>query len=307
MAVYHLALEMTILLAFWLCLGVLQRAPGTPGRRTFAALTGSVMLCCLGELVIGGETLPAGWGDRIRLAGMLTLPALTLGLAAHATRLELARRVPWFPLILLAPLSVPFAMTFSETWSPVVMPVIGGSVLESGPLLWSVLPYAYVLTLLAAGLFVRGAWLARGTTHWRRDALLALAALLPLAGNAFFVARGAAYPVDPTPVLFGISLIALHSALFSGSLLQALPISQHDLIQQLPLGVILTDTTGAVIDLNPAAQLRLGIDEAAAVGRNLDAVLADTDDDFQADVAPISARGREVGQLVLIDPVGKDQ
>ena len=301
MHAYHLALEMTILLAFWLCLGVLARHRRTPGRLTFAAVTVSVSLWCLGEMLHGGDGLPDTWVDRIRVAGAMTLPAFWVGLAAHATRTELARRVPWFPAILLLPLTVPYALLFVDGWSQLVLKSVPGGIDEFGPLLWVVMAYSYGLALAGCVLFVVDAWRARGAPRWYRQAACAVGALLPLAGNAFFVMRGFSDPVDPTPVLFGAGLVALRGALFSGSLLQALPISQHDLIEQLPIGVLLTDTRGAVIDMNPAAELHLGVDEASAVGRNLEAVLAETDAEVQADVAPIYAQGKEVGQLVLFD------
>ena len=58
-------------------------------------------------------------------------------------------------------------------------------------------------------------------------------------------------------------------------------------------------------DLEPAAEQRLGIPEARALGRALDAVLAAAADDLRAEVSPILSGGREAGQLVLIDPPDK--
>ena len=115
------------------------------------------------------------------------------------------------------------------------------------------------------------------------------------------------WPVDPTPLLLGAALLALRSAIFSGGLLQALAVSQHDLIQQLPLGVILTDRRGVVIDVNPAAERRLCVSRASAVGRTLDAILSEAESHVCADVVPIFSQDREAGQLVLIDPPGKEE
>ncbi len=128
---------------------------------------------------------------------------------------------------------------------------------------------------------------------------------MPLAGNAAYIAHGMAWPVDPTPLLFIVALLALRSAIFTGGLFQALPVSQHDLIEQLPLGVVLTDRAGVVIDVNPAAERRLGLTEASAVGRALDAILSEARDDVNAEISPIFSNEREAGQLVLIDPPGK--
>ena len=88
-----------------------------------------------------------------------------------------------------------------------------------------------------------------------------LGALVPLAGNAWYV-NNHFQGADPTPMLFCISLLALRPALFGGGLLDTLPVSHHQLLEQLPLGVILTDRRNVVVDLNPAAEVRLGIAES---------------------------------------------
>ncbi|MGI9591915.1 MAG: PAS domain-containing protein, partial [Myxococcota bacterium] len=132
-----------------------------------------------------------------------------------------------------------------------------------------------------------------------------LAALVPLAGNAWHIAHGLE-GIDPTAVLFGVAMLALRPALFGGGLLDALPISHHQLLEQLPLGVILTDRRNVVVDLNPAAERRLGISEAKAIGRTLEAVLSDVGEGVEADFTPILSGETEAGQLVLLDPPPKD-
>lgn len=307
MTPYTLALELTILLAFWLCLAVWQRDRSTPGRTTFVALTASGILWCLGELLYQRGLFSELTADRIRYAGVLALPAFWAGLAAHATRLELARRVPWFPLVLLLPMAVPYALLFNGSWSGIFMRTIPDAVDEYGPLWWVTVGYSYALMLAGCALFIVEALRWSRPGRWPRRVLVGVAPLVPMAGNASYIAGGMADPNDPTPVLFGVALLALQGALFRGDLLQALPISQHDLIEQLPLGVILTDCGGVVFDLNPAAERQLGMPEAQAMGRNLDAVLAEAHREVRAEVSPIFSNEREAGQLVLIHRPGKPE
>ena len=110
--------------------------------------------------------------------------------------------------------------------------------------------------------------------QYTRRLLVGLAPLVPLAGSAAYVAHDMTWPIDPTPLLFSVGLLALGNAIFTGGLLQALPISQHDLIEQLPIGVVLTDRAGTVIDVNPAAERLLGVSEASVSrltrGRTID-------------------------------------
>ena len=57
-------------------------------------------------------------------------------------------------------------------------------------------------------------------------------------------------------------------------LVEPLPISQRELIHQLPLGIIITDRTGSIVEMSDVAGNRLGVFEEFALGRSVDDVLA---------------------------------
>lgn len=304
MLTYSIALELTILMVFWLCLLVWHRDRSTPGRTTFVALGVSASVWCLGELVYQRGVLDELTADRIRYVGILSLPPLWAGMAGHAARLDLARRVPWYPVVLLAPSACFYAVMFAGPWSGLFVLTLDGVPDQYGPLWWIATGYAYALVLSGSALIAISALRWKAPRRWTRLAA-GIAPLAPLAGNAWYIWHGLAAPFDPTPVLFGVAILALHSAIFTGGLLQALPISEHALIEQLPIGVILTDSRGVVIDVNPAAEKRLGMSEAKAVGRNLDAILSESGEETQAEIVPVFSQEREAGQLVLIDPPAK--
>jgi PAS domain-containing protein len=210
-------------------------------------------------------------------------------------------------MLLLVPNLVLYGLLFSERWGGLFLVTVPGNLDRYGPMWWVALVYSYALVVAGSAAFLTAA--IRGTAPGDRvrRAGLGLAALAPLVGNALYVADGLQARYDPTPLLFGVALLALRHALLNDVLFRLPPISQHDLIEQLPIGVILADRHGTVIDLNPAAEQRLGISEARALGRTLDAVLAAAADDLRAEVSPIRSGGREAGQLVLIDPPEKTQ
>lgn len=305
MLLYSICLELTILLTFWLCLGVWQKDRATTGRLTFVALGLAAVFWSTGELLAVRQVVDEVFADRIKYVGILSLPPLWLGLAGHAARLELARRVPWFPVVLLAPLACLYGLIFSGRWSGLFMTTIPNALDHYGPLWWLSTTYSYLLVVTGSAVLIISGFRRSTGGSWLRSLAVGVAALVPLAANAIHVGRGMPWLMDPTPLFFGVALLALRGAIFSGGLLQALPVSQHDLIRQLPLGVILTDRRGVVIDVNPAAERRLRVSQERAEGRTLDAVLSEAEGHVRAEVVPVFSRHREAGQLVLIDPPRK--
>jgi len=299
MAPYPLTLELTILLAAWLCLGVFQKERGTPGRYTFILLGVSGAVWCLGELAqvrgIADEVVT----DRIKYAGILSLPAFWLGVAAHGARLDLARRVAWFPLVLLAPQICAYALLYAGPWGSLFLTTVPSGDDLRGPLWWILTGFNYALVIAGSSILVSTA-ITRRSGAWIRQLMLGIASFFPLAANAAYLYTGLSWSYDPTPAVFGISLLALRSAAFSGGLLQILPVSQQDLLSQLPLPVLLTDRRGMVIAINPEAERWLGVPAREALGRALEAILDRTERDVHPNASPLRSHGHETGQLVLL-------
>ena len=305
MWLHALLLELVVLLAAWIALGVWQRDRVTPGRRTFFGLNVAVGVWCLGEILeLRGVVGPLG-GDRIQVLGIMALPPLWLAAAARVGELDIARRVPWFPVVLIAPHAAIYSLLWAGVWSSLFVSYGPDGADIPGPLWW--VSWAYSLAIATTGSFVfvwAGLW-RRRLPHGKWLALVGLMGLVPVLGNAAWIAAGRSWPMDPSPLLLAFTLLGLRSAIFSGGILQALPISQHDLIEHLPFGVMLTDRRGIVIDVNPVAQRRLGVTEAQAAGRNFESVLATADSALRFESVPVRSAGREAGQLVLLDPPRK--
>jgi PAS domain-containing protein len=300
MAPYPLLLELTVLLAAWLCLGVFQKERATPGRCTFILLGVSGAVWCLGELVQVRGIADEVVADRIKYAGVLALPPFWLGVAAHGARLDLVRRVAWFPLVLLAPQVCAYALLFAGPWGSLFLTTVPGGDDLRGPLWWILTAFNYVL-VVAGSLILVATAIRHRSGAWVRQLLLGVASFFPLAANVAYLHFGLAWSHDPTPAVFGVSLLALRSAAFSGGLLQILPVSQQDLLSQLPLPALLADRRGTVIAVNPEAERWLGIPTREAMGRTLDAVLDRTESGLHANTSPLRSHGREAGQLVLLE------
>ncbi len=299
LSIEALVLELSLLLAAWLVLAALQKDRATPGRVGFALLALAGATWGFAELADQRAVFSEQVVDRIRYAGALAVPGLWLGVACHAARLDIAARVPWFPVMLLVPSAMLYALMYSPTWGPLFVTVMPGGPNEYGPLWWAANGYAHLLVgggslVLVAAAFRRGRFDAQAVA-------LVLGACAPLAAHVAYAWSSSEWPLDPTPLAFVAGFVALRSALFSGGILQLLPVAQLDVVQQLPFGVVLTDTLGTVLWVNPAAEERLGLPGALAIGRALDSVLAESRGEHRVDSVPLRSAGGEAGCIVLLD------
>jgi PAS domain-containing protein len=301
MDLYSVLLEMMVLLGAWLCLAVWQKDPNTPGRRTFTLTTLACVVWCFGALANGRGLLPQPAAFRLIHLAALVLPPLWLGVAAQTARLEIARRVPWFPVPLLVPAVCIGALLFSDRWRGLFLITAQNGAEIRGPLWPVMVVYGFAVAFAGCGILVAAAFRWRQPGEAVRRLAIGVAPLITFAGSSLYFGGVWRASVDPTPLLLGVTLFVLHRGIFAGGLLQPLAISQQALVQQLPLGVVLTDRSGAVVAVNPVAERRLGVSASEAIGRNFDAVIDAAGADLRFEVTPVMAAGTEAGQIVLLD------
>lgn len=292
---HDLALELTAVLMLWLGLSVWQRDRRASAGLCFLGLTAGVLLWCVGALAVRWEHV-GSWGQqRLMFLGILAVPPLWLAVSIHAAGLDIARRVPWFPLVLLAPSAVLYTILHMGPWSNLFLVNTGAGGSSGGPLfrVWTF--YAYALVTIGIALFALAAarWPRRGLSS--RIVALAIGVSIPLAGNALYVFGDMGWARDPTPLLIGLAVIPLRSAIFSASLLDVLPVDQRNLLAELPVGIVLADEAVGVLDLNPHAERHLGMSRKQAVGRSLEAVLTELPASVGVHVA---ALGRHHGRTL---------
>jgi PAS domain-containing protein len=303
MTPYTLALELTALLAFWVGLGAWQHGREVPARLPFVGLALAVLAWCAGEIFTARGWVAPWTGAEIKYLGIVTLAPLWFAVSVHMARLEIGRRLPYLPLALMLPGLFVYSLLFLGPWAALFLPPGAYTQGGRGPLWWVHAFYAYALVVSGTAMQLSAAIRGRragGPGRWRWLSI-GVASLLPLAGNAAYIATGRSWSHDPTPLLIGVTLLALRSAVFSGGLLEVLPVAQRDLIDHLPFGVVLADRFGAVIDVNPAAERRLGMLRRDALGRALEAVLAFAPPGTPVETTGVEVRGREVARFALLD------
>jgi PAS domain-containing protein len=295
-----LLLEAILLLALAVGLGVWQRDSATTGRLTFCAVCLASTAMTLGELLDLREITSEYVADRIKYAGVIALPPLWLGFAAHVVRVDVARRIPWFPLLLGVPGLLCYALMWSGRFGSLFLTTVEGGEDLYGPLWWAATCYGQFLALGGSLLLASPALRSRRDPFRARRLLLACVSLLPVLANALYVGDRLAWPYDPTPLMLGAVLVVMRGAVFEGGLLEPLPVSQRELIHQLPLGLILTDRRGQVVEISDTAGNRLGVFESFALGRSLDEVLG-WSEPTPVHTLELTRRGSPAGQLVLLD------
>ena len=165
-----------------------------------------------------------------------------------------------------------------------------------GPLWLFAVVYSQILVVAGS------AQLAAAALRWRRPGqvprrvALGLTPLLPLLANAVYLSGIMGWSVDPTPLLTVGAMLALRGAIFRGGLLEPLPVSPREFVHQLPLGIVLTDPAGAVVELNDVAAARLGVFERDALGSRL----ADLARGTVLRRAPLTRWRRRTGEIVLL-------
>lgn len=300
-----LPLELTTLLVFWLCLSLWQRNFQVAARRLFIGLTLACAAWCLGVICYWSGLLGALAANRISLAGSLAVPALWLGLAAHAADIRAFRNRSWLVLVLMLPCAASYSLLYVDTRVDWLLRVEPDGSAGFGSALWWFTGYSWALMGLGSALFLMATGYLRGPGQWPRRIGIALAAVLPLAGDIAFLSLEMSWKHELCPVALGAALLILHGAIFSGGLLDTLPTSQLNLVTHLPVPILIADRYGTVIDVNPEARARIGLHRHRTLWRRIDDVLREIPGQPESEVWPLVAGGRETGQLVLLDPRSK--
>jgi hypothetical protein len=296
-----LPLELTTILVFWLCLSLWQRSFQVEARRLFIGLTLGCAAWCVGNLCYWSGLLDALDADRISLLGALAIPALWLGLAAHAAEIGAFRNRPWLVPVLMLPYAASYPLLYVDAWADWMLRIEPDGAPVFGPVLWCVAAYSQVLMVLGSALFLVAANYLRGPNQWPRRVGIAFAGILPLAADAAFVLLDASWMYYLTPIALGAALLILHGAIFSGGLLNTLPISQLNLVTHLPVPILIADRYGTVIDANPEARAHIGLAAHRTLWRKVDDLLREISCQSEPEIWPLVNKGREAGQLVLLE------
>ncbi len=170
------------------------------------------------------------------------------------------------PAVVMTLLALPQTRDLVHTYPVTPRHVFGSPVPEAGPLFWVQAAWEYSLLVLGTVLLVFR--VARVARPYRRQALaLALAAVLPLAGNLLYNLEKLPILLDPTPFLFTVTAVVLVWGTFRLRLLDLAPVARRLVVERMGDAVLVLDAFDRVADANPAAEILLGMHRSHLVGR----------------------------------------
>ena len=135
-----------------------------------------------------------------------------------------------------------------------------------GPVYWINYGYAYLTTIVGMVLLLRGA-VQRMRVFTNQALFLIAGALIPSVINVLFSLGITPIPdMDLTPFSFLITGVFWSLALFRFRLLDIVPIAREQVLDTMPVGVVVLDRHGRVLDMNPAACKMLELQPFEMVG-----------------------------------------
>jgi PAS domain S-box-containing protein len=217
--------------------------------------------------------------NNIEVPCMLVVPVAFLLLVLYFTRCERYVNLRTLPLFFAAPAVLclmEFTNPLHHLYYPDFTPVIyDGTVIwlhGHGPFFWLAVAFTYLVSILALVLIISHLS-ATGGHHRRPILLMLIAAEVPLACNILSTFRISPLPaLDFTPIAFMISGLILAFGLFR-YLFTSVPVAYTQVIATMQDGVIVTNGSSRVIDLNPAAEQITGVPLRDAIGREIGEIL----------------------------------
>jgi diguanylate cyclase (GGDEF)-like protein len=130
-----------------------------------------------------------------------------------------------------------------------------------GPWFWVHTAYSYFLLMLALAKFL-GSVVVTPPQYRGQPLSLIVGLIIPFAGNITFVFGYTPIPgVDPTPFLFALSGFIIMLGLIRFRLFEVTPIPRGNIIKSMSEGLIVLDKQARVVDINPAAQKILALQD----------------------------------------------
>ncbi len=278
-----LALHSLLLLVSALLIGIL--AAYAWHHRLTSPVTGYAA-CFLAAiaLYVGGYAMELGAGDlgsilfwvRVEYLGIAVIPPLVIGMVLEYTGQGRYLTRPALAALFVIPA---ITLVLVLTMHPLHYATVGLDASGSFPRLTFVAgPWYYVNALyalvaeMAAVALLGLAYLRSAHPIYRQQILILLiGAFFPIAAHITYLAGLSPVPrIDLTPFALPVTAAAFTVGVVLYQLFDLAPAAHSMVFERIPIGVLVVNDHGQVVEANPAATVLLGLDDRSPVGLPLE-------------------------------------
>jgi PAS domain S-box-containing protein len=218
---------------------------------------------------------------KLEYIGVLSVPLAVLVFVLHHSGYErqlTARRLVWLAAIPVLTLALVWTNEFHGlVWARYIPYLQNGLAFSNktyGPAFWVYWGYSYLLLLAATVLTIRSMLVSARMFRWQ-SLLVAVGILAPWIANLLYILRiNPVKNLDLTPLAFGITGLALAVGMFRWQLFDVSPVARAAVLTGMADGLIILDTQGRILDVNPAGQAILDLGLQELVGKPVEDIIA---------------------------------
>jgi len=247
----------------------------------FTLLMTAATLWTLGSI---GEIMSTGLAAKyffvcIEYPGIVTVPVAWFFIVLHYTGGSRYLTRKTIPLFFIVPaLSVILVLTnplHHLYYSGFVLALENGLVIGiflHGPLFWIHVGYSYGLSMLGLALVLIRLFTVYGL-YRRQMLMLLLACAIPVMANITYVFSLGSFGQDFTPLMFTLSGLIVAFGILRYRLFSLSPVAYSRVFRTIRDGVVVTDSDGRIVDVNPAAETIFASPASVIIARTVDEFL----------------------------------
>ena len=278
-----LALHSLLLLVSALLIGALSAYAWH--RRSASPVTGYAA-CFLAAiaLYVGGYAMELGatalgsvlFWVRVEYLGIAVVPPLVIGMVLEYTGQGRYLTRPFLAALFAVPaVTLVLVMAMHPLHYATVGLDVGGAVprftFEAGPWYYVNALYALATEMIAVALLVLASFRSVHAIYRQQILILLIGAVIPIAAHITYLAGLSPVPrIDLTPFALPVTAAAFTVGIVLYQLFDLAPAAHSMVVERIPIGVLVVNDQGQVVEANPAATELLGLDGRSLVGLPLE-------------------------------------
>lgn len=262
-------------------------------NRTVLGARSLLLTLILAEIWIVGQALEMAALDlstKIVWANIEYIPITLISVTYFYLVLEITRRESWLKtrwgpfILIIVPLAVNILVWTNDIHGLVrqnvfldssgSFPTVGKTY---GPMFWAFAVYNYVIATVTLIILANG-YREKIALYRKQISFLFISLLLPVISNLLQVSGLNPFRVDTTPPVLGLSALIISWGIFRYRLFDVVPIAHSIIIREMRTGIIVLDSEGRFLDVNPGARKMLNLTTGNLCGHLIETELCNLPD-----------------------------